>query len=326
MDSINSWADNIVQSNKPTSRLDPALRAYVELSDQLKGTPRFILDANATRTAVELTLGRPKILIEAMQHLIIPYRRLWVEWNDGDRQKLRDRFSEPDGYSELRPMPGRVGFFLETDKTGRRGSASWAWSAPGSVIPNVGVIQPHYDLDHTFDLHPDRYYGLIKGNLAMMWQNNPIQLSALLDIWRTCEHRPVSWAEQFWSMLPNRELAKALSYSDVVGDYITIWVVMLMLTSSREVIRYQPVSMAKLNKHRIKRGDTPLLDHTNITLHLTPQHQRPIVRSHLGYSRKSPRVHMVSSYLARRGNKHWLVYPYMRGSGDAIHRVVNVKG
>lgn len=326
MDAVNTWANDIIQNKPKTNRLDPALRAYVELSERLQGIPRFILDANATRTAVELTLGRPKILIEAMQHIVVPYRRLWVEWNDNDRQQLRDKFNEPDSYSELRPMPGRVGFLLESDATGRRGTACWAWAAPGADIPNVGVIQPHYDLDRTFELEEDRYHGLLNGNLATMWKNNTIQLEALFDIWRTCEHRPVDWAEQFWKMLPNYKLAQALSYSDVVGDYITIWVVMLMLTASRSVLNYHHVSMAKLNKHRRKRGDTPLLDHTNIALHLTPHQQRPVVRSPLGYSRKSPRIHMVSSYLARRGNKHWLVYPYMRGSGDTIHRVVNVKG
>jgi hypothetical protein len=46
----------------------------------------------------------------------------------------------------------------------------------------------------------------------------------------------------------------------------------------------------------------------------------------LGYLRKSPRVHLVSSYLARRGDKHWIVEPYWRGSGDVIHRQTHVRG
>jgi hypothetical protein len=34
---------------------------------------------------------------------------------------------------------------------------------------------------------------------------------------------------------------------------------------------------------------------------------------------------MVSSYLNRRNDKHWVVQPFMRGSGDIIHRQINVR-
>jgi hypothetical protein len=307
---------------------EPTLRGYTDLAARLEGCPRYILDANACRTAVELNLGRPKILREAMTHLHIPFRRMWVEWEDADRQKLRERFPEPLTYPELRPMPGRVGFLLESDESGRRGTAIWAWDTPrGSPdIPNIGLIQPYFDLDRIFPLTPERTEGLLKGNLAALWMDNPTQLESLFDIWRTAQHRPVAWARDFWNCLPDPVLAEALSYSDVVGEYIMIWSVLLLLTASRPIVDLSHVSLTKLNKQRRKKAKVPLLDHTRVSLHLTPQAERPIVRGPLGYSRKSPRIHIVSSYLARRGTRHWIVQPYMRGSGAQIHRVVTVRG
>jgi hypothetical protein len=314
------------------------MAAYTDLVNLMHGAPRFLLDANATRTAVELNLGRPKITLEAMRHIHIPYQRLWVEWDDGDRQKLRERFADKQDYSELRPMPGRVGFLLQADPGGRSGTATWAWDTPDANLspreqlhkqisyPNIGAIQPYFDLDRRFDLPPDRIEGLSKGNLGRLWQDNPVQLAALSDIWRTAQHVPSEAGMDYFEALGNDPLAISLSYSDVVGEYIMIWAIMLMITASRDVVDYTAINRDKLNKARRKRNAVPLLDHTQVTMHLTPHEHRPVVREELGYSRKSPRVHLVSSYLARRGNRHWLVAPYFRGKGKTIHRVVHVKG
>ena len=98
---------------------DPVMRVFGDLAKRLEGTPRFLLDDAATRTCVELNLGRPKVMLEALAHLRVPYPKLWVEWDDKARQALRARFDEPMSYPELRPMPGRVGFLLEADPLNR---------------------------------------------------------------------------------------------------------------------------------------------------------------------------------------------------------------
>lgn len=311
---------------KAMRRTDP-LQGYADMADRLPGTPRFILDSNACRTAVELNLGRPKITLQAMSHLTIPYPRMWVEWDDSDRQKLRDRFDEPLTFAELRPMPGKVGYLLETDN-GRRGRVSWAWTTPSGSpdIPNVGAMETHFDLDRIFPMQPAQVESLLEGNLAKLWLDNPVQLEALLNIWSTCTHEPTHWAEDFWRCLPDPALGRALSHADVAGEYMMVWAVVLLLTASRPVVDLTEIDLSRLNKQRSKRGTPPLLDHTRVSLYLQPQEHRPIVHSPLGYMRKSPRVHMVSSYLARRGTKHWITQPYFRGSGRTIHRVTTVRG
>ena len=104
-----------------------------------------------------------------------------------------------------------------------------------------------------------------------------------------------------------------------------IWAFLMLLTASRPIIDRRPVSMAKLNKARAKRQLPPQLDHTVVTLHLDKAAAEARRRAPLGYARKSPRVHLVSSYLARRGAKHWIVQPYWRGEGEVISRHVHVK-
>ena len=100
---------------------------------------------------------------------------------------------------------------------------------------------------------------------------------------------------------------------------------LLLLTASRPVIDREHVSLAKLNKIRSKKREPLLFDHTKVTLKLSHRPQGPVIeRGPLGYARKPPRIHMVSSYLARRGNRHWVVMPYMRGRGETIHRVTKV--
>ena len=97
------------------------------------------------------------------------------------------------------------------------------------------------------------------------------------------------------------------------------------LTASRPILDRQHVSLAKLNKIRKKKREPLLFDHTKVTLQLSHRPQGPVIeRGPLGYARKAPRIHMVSSYLARRGNRHWIVQPYMRGRGETIHRVAKV--
>jgi hypothetical protein len=308
------------------------MSAYTDLVERMQGAPRFLLDAAATRTAVELNLGRPKILLEAMRHIRIPYRRMWIEWDDHDRYRLREKFSNDElSYAELRPLPGRVGFLLEAEPDGRHGTAIWAWTTPDRkeavAYPNIGAIQPYFDLDRRLELDPVRIEGLSKGNLGRLWQDNPVQLAALFDIWRTARHEPSLAGKDYFEALGNDPLALSLSYSDVVGEYIMIWVIMLMITASRKVVNYTPVNRAKLNKLRRQRKQVPLFDHTQVTMHVTPHDQRPVVgRDALGYSRKPPRIHQVSSYLARRGDKHWIVSPYIRGSGEWVTRHVYVKG
>lgn len=309
------------------------VNAYTDLAHRLWTAPRFLLDDAATRTFVELTLGRPKVLREAMHHLRVPYRRMWVEWPDAARQQLRDRFEdkEPMKFAELRPMPGRVGFLIEADEIGRRGRATWAWTTPpNDDIPSIGCIEARYDLDRTFPLSEERRSGLYGGNLAQLWNENEVQQEAFFDIWRTGTHVPSSWTRDYIASSAgvgrDPALALSLAYADVVGEYISIWSILLLLTASRPIVRLDPVDRGRLNKVRKKRGATPLLDHTHVCLDLSQQTVRPVIRGALGRARKSPRIHMVSSYLARRGDKHWIVSPYFRGVGEEIHRRVHVRG
>ena len=226
---------------------------------------------------------------------------------------------------------------IEAEPGGRRGQVTWFWTGAdlGEDIerfPNIAPICPFFDLDAQIPQPADRITGFLKGNLAKIWHDHPVQMEALFSIWRTADHRPSPWGNIYMRSIVLRHGEKTLReqlpymFSDVYGEYIEIWCVLLMLTASKTVVDYRDVSRAKINKHRAKAQKPPLLDHTEVTLHINPRTVAGRPGQPLGYKRKSPRVHMVSSFLNRRGSKHWIVQPFWRGEGEVIHRQVRVKG
>jgi hypothetical protein len=320
---------------------DPLLKIFPLLNQKMIGAPRFLLDENTIHTAVELTLGRPKVLLEAMRHLRVPYPHIWCEWPENGRAKLREVFGYQNQIGPDRPLPQRLGFFLEcTDEDGRKGHVTWCWTSPdhealnGETIPlagnfpNIAPISPFFDLDGRVDQPSDKIAGFLRGNLCRLWRDNPVQLEALFDIWRTAVHGPNEWGYDYLAILQRQGMLEDQlpnMWADVYGEYIIIWAILLLLTSSRKTVDYRPVDRTRINKLRAKRRQSLLFDHTEIVMHLGEQHIVGQHRQPLGYARKSPRIHMVSSYLNRRGDKHWITKPFTRGSGETIHRQIKVR-
>jgi hypothetical protein len=336
MDEIAETARQVIdikQSNHPTMSIYPII--YKEL----QGCPRFIFDDAAIETAVELTLGRPKILLEAMKNLKIPYPKLWIEWPESGRERLREIFTINEKTIDPgRPLPSKVGFLLETDANGRKGVVYWAWNIPEDKItkeikfnpPNICPISPYFDLDKDFPQDKATLSSFITANLCNLWKDNDIQQEALLGIWRTANHVPSHWGQTYLTSICGNNKEKwfhALNnfYADVYGEYIMIWSILLLLTSSKKIIEEVGVDLSHLNKARTKRNQVPKFNYTKINMYIdkSAQHVK-FIKGPLGYTRKSPRIHLVSSYLGRRGDKHWVVQPFWRGEGEVISRHVHV--
>lgn len=333
MDSIIETASEV---HKRKMYKHPVLSIFPTMESKLNGCPRYLFDEAAIHTAVELTLGRPKVLKEAMDHLRIPYSKIWIEWPESGRKKLRETFGPNEAGTDdpRRPLPNRLGFLLESDETGRKGMATWVWN--NNVIkdynaPNIAPISPFFDLDAEYPQDNYIVRNFLAANLAQLWIDKPIQLEALQKIWRTSQHGPSDWGYEFLnnelgSYLYGKDQRISHFYADVYGEYIMIWAVMMLLTSSKKIVEYEKIDNTKWNKARAKQGKAPKLDHTVVTMYVgseTVIHQQGMP---LGYTRKSPRIHMVSSYLNRRGDKHWIVQPFWRGKGEIISRHVKVKG
>jgi hypothetical protein len=285
--------------------------------------PRYLLDSSVMRASVELGLGRPKIFRDAMRHVRIPYPRMWVEWEESGRDRLRRELDQEEAaFQALKPVPDRLGFLLESDEGGRSGNVTWAWTSAPNTPPNISPFDARFDLDAHYEQPTAYTEGLLRANLAKRWIDNPIQLNAMLDIWRTSSHKLSAWGRTWVEAGGTQE---RFFLSDIYGEFIEIWCILLLLTSSRPTLAYRPISREKLNRARTRKREPALLDHTEITMQLSA---REIAgkRQPLGHARKSPRIHMVSRYLATRGDKHWLVEPYMRGQGEAVERHVRVRG
>ena len=226
MDSVSEIAHKVKTVGMSDSNM---MKIFPYLEEQLQGCPRFLFNEDAIHTAVELTLGRPKVLREAMQHLTIPYPRMWVEWPEAGREKLRKTFSIDAWEHPGRPLPKRLGFFLESD--GRKGMATWVWNnhfTDEQECPNVCPISPFFDLDGDYSkISKSRTSGFLDANLAHIWRDNKIQLDALLSIWDTSMHGPSLWGMDFLGIKEPRDLSGdryvANFYADVYGEYIMIW-------------------------------------------------------------------------------------------------------
>jgi hypothetical protein len=269
----------------------PTTACFPQLVKQLEGAPRFLFDEAAIDTAVELTLGRPKIMLDSLVNVRIPYPIMWVEWPESGRVRLREEF---EGLiSDERPLPKRVGFLLETDESGRRGTATWVWNGGfgNYTPPNVAPVSPFFDLDRKFDQPLNRVEDFQRGNLPQVWRGNPVQEAALLEIWRTAAHQLSPWGEQYFAWMQQRlddnAIASRLShlYADVYGEYIMIWAIVLMLTSSRRIVDYRPIDRNKLNRNRVKRRQAPLLNHTEVVLRIGEENVIGQRRQPLGYKR-----------------------------------------
>jgi hypothetical protein len=344
--------DIVATARAVTDRLkhrEPMTAIFPATATKLEGTPRFLLDDNVTRTIAELTLSRPKVILEALPHLTLPYPRMWVEWAESGREHLReaiygtDPIKQQQLVNEGRPIPKRLGFLIEaTDESLKRGTATWFWSGAERLaqlanipIPNAGPISPYFDLDPTHPPHPlqgNMMKGLLAGGLPRLWTDNPVQLKALQRIWETAQHLPNEWGLNYIDYIKQHERHRVSNfqqelekmYADVFGEYIVILATLLLLTSSRTIVDYTPISRFKLNKSRKAKRAPLLLDHTEVTLHIGEYQREGQRRQPLSYTRKSPRIHMVQSFLNHRGDKHWIVQPFWRGQGETIHRRVKV--
>jgi hypothetical protein len=298
------------------------LDIFPDIASRMHLAPRYLLDASVMRASVELGMGRPSVFREAMRHLQVPYPRMWVEWPENSRDALR-RELDPQEIHPLKPVPSRLGFLIEADDGGRSGNITWAWSSPAgkpSDVPNISPYDARFDLDGNIQQSDNRIKGMLVANLARPWLDNPVQLDALLDIWRTSDHRMSNWGRS-WVQPAQAEWF----ITDVYGEYIEVWAILLLLTASRPTVDYKPVCRDKLNRARTRKRVVPLFDHTEITMHVEPRTAIEQARGPLNFSRKPPRIHYVSRYLARRGDKHWLVNPYIRGRGEWVTRHTHVK-
>ena len=326
MDEICQCAARIVKNRQ---NRDPVLAVYLEFAERLKLAPRYLLDDATSRAACELVFGRPKVLLDAISHVTIGYPALWVEWPEAGREVLRQRLGNAYEHDPGRPIPDRVGFLIETEEGGRSGLVTWCWNDTSGAWPNIAPIGCYFDLDQRVKQAPVLLNALKRNKLHNMWLEDPVQEEAFLEIWRTSRHLPTPAGERYLHDLarngaPLQSILEQV-YCDVYGEYLNYWGVMLLLTASRPTVEYKEVDRSRLNKARSKRKETALLDHTQVTMHISHHSVSQQQRQPLGYQRKSPRIHVVSSYLATRNGRHFIVQPYLRGSGEPVTRHVHVR-
>ena len=169
-------------------------------------------------------------------------------------------------------------------------------------------------------------FGLLEGlknaTLGQLWKDSPVQLEALCDIWRTARHVPSAWGSRWLNHYGKG--AERFFLSDIFGELIGVYAILLILTASRPTVEYKSVDQSKINKVRAKKRVSLLFDHIEVTMNTKYKTVQQRQGSPLNHARKSPRIHVVSSHLVVHNGHHSIVQPYIRGSGDTVERHIKV--
>ncbi|MBO4228366.1 hypothetical protein [Bradyrhizobium neotropicale] len=91
----------------------------------LREAERFELSDDVARAGYNLTKSKPSTLLAALPLSRAPFRKIWLEWRGG----LTSAWLKPEQKrpAEWAPDPLKQGCLIEADKSGTRGTMTFAW-------------------------------------------------------------------------------------------------------------------------------------------------------------------------------------------------------
>ena len=250
------------------------LGARIALADR-----RFVLDDQVCSLAKSLVIDQADLLADCLDLVRLPAESFWLEWRDYDLDGQRS-YDEP-----------RVGLLVEADESGRTGEMTLVWERPGGP-PEVTPTCLAFDLDHA--LAPDpKWFG-------MTHQDPSIDL--LCRHFRARRTQPSPAGSKGWT---DHLVAQA---SWLAGPLMFAFSVLLLRSGE---IAQREFSRGKLNKARVSRGRTALLDYTEMRIS-RPEIARDMAHTSLT-GHVGVRLHHVRGHLVRRGSAIFWRRAHMRG-------------
>lgn len=308
-------------------------RAFRDLSRRLSGSVRYVLADDVVTMSTDVLLSRPSSLQDVLGVLRIPYPSLWIEWNDDARRaaRLHRDIVKDNG----KDVPARLGFLVETDAEGRRGTATFCWSherpRTGPQPPAVCPYQIRFDFDAPPDA-PIPETDRMRIDSYRRWQGHARELAALdaisgiADLSLSDDGRRSLMTMATVTGAP--EVARVLLASardDLAGETLQI-VSILMLLAARNGIERTPEDRTQLNRARRKRGEPELLSHVVATMRLSKGERRSLATG--GGAGVSPRAHIVRGHYCVRGRTIYWRRSHVRagqGGPPPAQRTVHVR-
>jgi hypothetical protein len=276
---------------------------------------RFVLGDDLTRASAELAFADGARLSDCLDLLRVPARQLWVEWNDEVHRRVIQETRWTADYD--RAASGRrEGVFLQgsADGYGAVMRTFWAHAGDDDTEVTMSPLETHLDLRGEFAESSD-IAGILSGGFAGVTEQADPAMASLLDHVRF--RFDGSWLTYYRAAATHagtqREVVHG-SLAAVTWD-VPLLLAFFLLLSAKDATRSVPVSRTVINRKRLARGRTPLLDHIEVSASLDAGHDAESADAHLE-GRQSPRLHHVRGHLVRRGQRIFWRVPHLRGSGS----------
>jgi hypothetical protein len=277
---------------------------------------RYVLDDDLTRASAELAFADGARLVGCLDLLRVPAPQLWVEWNDEVHKRVIYDTNASASYDSA-ASGRRVGVFLQGSADGLRATARTFWAdaaAEESGDVTMSPLETHIDLrgQHPY---PADVAGVLAGGYAALMDPEDSAMSSLLDQMRfRFDDR---WAAYYRAAATDPAAQRHVVHESVaaVARDIPMLLGFFLLLSAKDATRSIPVTRTAINRKRLARGRTPLLDHIEVRASLDAMRESGSSGTELG-GRQSPRLHHVRGHLVRRDNSVFWRTPHLRGSAS----------
>jgi len=301
------------------------VRTAADLRLKLEATPhRFILDRSATRICTEFSVLEAAMLGQSMDILRFPADRFWIEWMERDRV---------DTLATLRPglLPGhagvptqaRAGALVEIGPDGRSGTA-WLFVG-GEAGADLCPLFLDFDTQGEVAIDPASASPRFKAVCREVPELDQTNRLCTINVER-------SWYEYCRSAISddrqlNAEIIKVAA--KILFDWPMIATFALLYPLPRPFSQRRS-DLARLNLLRANKGQTPLLEHVEVTASLGARMASDQAGHGAGIGKgRGKRLHHVRGHLVRRGDRVFWRSPHLRGKpelGEVMTRTVRVTG
>lgn len=300
---------------------------------RLKDAPKFVLDAQACAMAASVALSKPSSILSALVFTKLPFDRMWIEFANADTRKAMSDLGSPNKQPPATAVTiERSGFLLENVKGGIRVEYVHTDRIPSGarisdLCPVVGTFslkgleegerQAPSDIVRATEA-PKLATGRVQQHIGII-HSDPDEAAADMEIRTRFTFVPHPDMERVRrNMVARMGEASVSAIEENQGlEMFRLFSLQvlpaLILLNCRNAVDLEKVDApAKLNKHRIKKGKSPIPEHVVVKVHLSPTRRR--VYEATGRSREAARGSLVIGHFKVRKSGIYWWSPHWRGN------------
>jgi hypothetical protein len=298
--------------NTSSGSLEQLTGAYESAPDVLDCAVRYLLSDDLIGLCTALAYSKGARTLECVDLLHVPHEQLWLEWSDTAwLQSLECYGFKAD--MDTTSGHARRGVLLKASADGRRGWFKTFWSAGQSGTDVLASsMEAHFDLDGLRDTDLPGPTG--RERIFRVTDSQAIGGSLLARCFAFKFEE--SWA-RYYARANLSAADRAVIERHCLGTIaldVPLVLTFFLLLGTRNGLPMREVPLDRLNRARLRRGKSPLLEHIEVLAPLLA----PVARESANWgssssTRRSPRCHPVRGHLVRRGQQIFWRVPHLRG-------------